>query len=98
MDQINKLRVGSNVIFNGIEYKISNIQVVKTGKCFRNFYGNNYLFELIKQSGDDDDDDDYDDDDDDDDVVNLIFNGKNIQNYIIVMSNNIINITNIANK
>lgn len=82
MEQINKLRINSDIIFNGIGYKISNIEVVKMGKCFRNFYGNNYLFELTKQS-------------DNNDIINLTFNGKNIHDYIIVVSNNNVNITNI---
>ena len=68
MEKIHNFRVGNFIKINFIKYKIIDISVIKNGKCFRDHYGNSLLFRLL---------------DDNNNETNIIFNGKNIGDYII---------------
>lgn len=68
MEKIHDFRAGNFIKINFIKYKIVNISVIKTGKCFRDHYGNSLSFLLL---------------DDNNNETNIIFNGKNIGDYII---------------
>lgn len=68
MEKIHDFRVGNFIKINFIKYKIVDISVIKMGKCFRDHYGNNLSFLLL---------------DDSNNETNIIFNGKNIGDYII---------------
>lgn len=46
MDFIHKLCINNVLDVDGVEYTIMDIKVIKTGKCFRDHYDNNYLFQL----------------------------------------------------
>ena len=68
MEKIHKFRIGNFIKINFIKYKIIDISVIKMGKCFRDHYGNSFKFKLL---------------DDNNNETNIIFNGKNIRDYII---------------
>ena len=68
MEIIHKLRINDTIFINDTIYTIININIIKTGKCFRDHYGNNYLFELKNEKNE---------------IINFKFNGKNINEYII---------------
>ena len=68
MEQIHNLRIHNFININSIKYEIIDIHVIKTGKCFRDHYGNNYLLKLK---------DEYNNE------TIITFNGKTINNYII---------------
>ncbi len=68
MEQIHNLRIHNFININSIKYKIIDISVIKTGKCFRDHYGNNYLLKLKDKYNNE---------------TIITFNEKNINNYII---------------
>ena len=68
MEQIHNLRIHNFININSIKYEIIDIQVIKTGKCFRYHYGNNYLLKLKDKYNNE---------------TIITFNEKNINNYII---------------
>ena len=68
MEQIHNLRIHNFININSIKYEIIDIQVIKTGKCFRDHYGNNYVFELKNEKNE---------------IIYFKFNGQNINEYII---------------
>lgn len=68
MNQIHNLRINNFINIDSIDYEILNISVIKTGKCFRDHYGNNYLLTLKDKYNN---------------KINIIFNNKTINNYII---------------
>lgn len=68
MEQIHNLRIHNFININSIKQEIIDIRVIKTGKCFRDHYGNNYLLKLKDEHNNE---------------TIIIFNGKTINNYII---------------
>lgn len=68
MEKIHNFRVDDFIKINFIKYKIIDISVIKKGKCFRDHYGNSFTFKLL---------------DDNNNETNIIFNAKNIDDYII---------------
>ena len=68
MEEIHKLRIYNFININSIKYEIIDIQVTKTGKCFRDHYGNNYLLKLKDER---------------DNETIITFNGKTINDYTI---------------
>jgi len=71
MKKIHKFHVDDFINIDFIKYKIIDISVIEMGKCFRDHYGNSFLFKLK---------------DDNNNETIIIFNEKNINDYTIEKS------------
>ena len=68
METIHNLHVGNFVYIDSIKYKILNIKIIKYAKCFRDYYGNGYMFILSNELNEN---------------INIVFNEKTVKNYSI---------------
>ena len=71
MEIIHKLHINDTIFINDTIYTIININIIKMGKCFKDHYDNNYLFELKNEKNE---------------IINFKCNGQNINEYIIKLA------------